>query len=166
MQQRTLLIEWLPKPSRDRQIRTNLSHGLHVAPALHISGTASCGGNPTRGAKRERARERESAMELKIRAVVVAMAMVLLLVAASTTAAAGQSLCKMTQEGLAACKPCIATVKPEEKPSEACCAALKQADLPCLCSYKNSDLLPYLGIDPKQAMQLPVKCNIAPPQPC
>ncbi|CAL9051313.1 unnamed protein product [Musa banksii] len=161
MQQRTLLIVWLPKPSRDPQIRTNLSHGLHVAPALHISGTASCGGNPTRGA-----RERERAMGLKLRAVVVAMAMVLLMVEASTTKAADQSLCKMTQEGLAACKPCIAMVKPEEKPSEACCAALKQADLQCLCSYKNSDLLPYLGIDPKQAMQLPAKCNIAPPQPC
>ncbi|KAJ8490385.1 hypothetical protein OPV22_012106 [Ensete ventricosum] len=105
-------------------------------------------------------------MELKLRTVVVAMAMVILLVAASTTAAAGQSLCNMTQVGLAACKPCIATVKPEEKPTEACCTALKQADLPCLCSYKNSDLLPYLGIDPKQAMQLPAKCNIAPPQQC
>ncbi|RWW21031.1 hypothetical protein GW17_00014831, partial [Ensete ventricosum] len=113
-----------------------------------------------------RSKEGERAMELKLRTVVVAMAMVLLLVAASTTAAAGQSLCNMTQVGLAACKPCIATVKPEEKPTEACCTALKQADLPCLCSYKNSDLLPYLGIDPKQAMQLPAKCNIAPPQQC
>ncbi|XP_042456040.1 putative lipid-transfer protein DIR1 [Zingiber officinale] len=79
------------------------------------------------------------------------------------------SLCNMSEDGMTACRPSISAARPpapEEKPAEACCLALKQANLTCLCSYKNSDLLPFLGIDPKLAMQLPAKCNIAPPQQC
>ncbi|CAL9064096.1 unnamed protein product, partial [Musa banksii] len=114
--------------------------------------------------ERERERERVTAMEWKLRSVALAMAVVLAV--ACTMEVAAQSLCKMSQEGLDACRPCISTVKPAEQPSDACCAALKQADLPCLCSYKNSVLLPYIGIDPKRAMQLPAKCSMAAPQQC
>lgn len=95
-----------------------------------------------------------------------AMAMVAVMVCIDVDVAAGQGLCKMTQEGLTACKPSISTGKAETNPTESCCSALKQADLTCLCSYKNSSLLQYLGIDPKLAMQLPAKCSIAPPQTC
>ncbi|URD81380.1 hypothetical protein MUK42_02371 [Musa troglodytarum] len=34
---------------------------------------------------------------------------------------------------------------PPSPPSAACCKAIADADLPCLCAYKNS---PLLGIDP------------------
>ncbi|KAG6529292.1 putative lipid-transfer protein DIR1 [Zingiber officinale] len=99
-------------------------------------------------------------------AAVMVMVMVALTVCINVDVAAGQGLCKMTQEGLTACKPSISTVKAEANPSEACCSALKQANLTCLCSFRNSNLLPYLGINPDLAMQLPAKCSIAPPQTC
>ncbi|RWW82358.1 hypothetical protein BHE74_00009188 [Ensete ventricosum] len=107
-------------------------------------------------------------MEWKLRSAALTVAVVLAVAACTMEmgAVAAQSLCKMSQEGVEACKPCISTVKPAEQPSDACCAALKQADLPCLCYYKNSNLLPYLGIDPKRAMQLPAKCSMVLPQQC
>ncbi|WOL11510.1 hypothetical protein Cni_G20273 [Canna indica] len=103
-------------------------------------------------------------MEKKLRTVALAMAVLLLVV--EMAAAGGQGPCKMSQEGLNACKPCIRSVKPEENPTDTCCAALKQADLSCLCGYKNSSLLPYLGIEPNRAMELPAKCNITLPEQC
>lgn len=74
--------------------------------------------------------------------------------------------CKMTQAGLDACKPAIMGPKPEPKPADECCTALKAADLNCLCSYKNSGWLALLNIDPNLAMQLPSKCDITPPATC
>lgn len=99
-------------------------------------------------------------------AAAAVMVMMAVMVCIQVDVAAGQGLCQMTPEGLAACKPSISTGKAEANPTEACCSALKQADLTCLCSYKKSNMLPLLGIDPKLAMQLPAKCSIAPPQTC
>ncbi|KAL0299097.1 UNVERIFIED_CONTAM: putative lipid-transfer protein DIR1 [Sesamum radiatum] len=51
-------------------------------------------------------------------------------------------------------------------PSARCCAGLLHADWGCLCSYKNSKLLPQLGIDVNLIMQLPTKCNVPHPAHC
>ncbi|RWR87184.1 putative lipid-transfer protein DIR1 [Cinnamomum micranthum f. kanehirae] len=73
------------------------------------------------------------------------------------------TLCGMTDEGIEACRPSIRTDDPVD-PSVDCCGALSKADIPCLCSYKNSVMLPSLGIDPNAALQVPAKCNLPPPQ--
>lgn len=78
---------------------------------------------------------------------------------------AAQVICNMTEEQLEACKPSVSGSNPSP-PSAECCAALKSADLPCLCSYKNSGFLPALGIDPDLAMQLPSKCGVTAPSDC
>ncbi|KAL1538141.1 hypothetical protein AAHA92_26918 [Salvia divinorum] len=76
-----------------------------------------------------------------------------------------QTICNMTVAGLTACKP-SATAPDPPPPSAACCSALSHADMKCLCSYKNSKVLPSLGIDPNLAMQLPQKCKIPHPPKC
>ncbi|KAM7527486.1 hypothetical protein LguiB_030896 [Lonicera macranthoides] len=73
-------------------------------------------------------------------------------------------LCSMNQEGLDECKPSV--TEPPANPTVKCCKALSGADLTCLCSYKNSMLLPTLGINPKLAMELPAKCKLTPPPNC
>ncbi|KAL5562206.1 hypothetical protein UlMin_031953 [Ulmus minor] len=78
------------------------------------------------------------------------------------------SFCNLSEEGLTACKPSVTEPNPSD-PTQACCqalSALSEDDLKCLCSYKNSMLLPSLGIDPNLAMGLPAKCNITPPADC
>ncbi|KAF3630993.1 putative lipid-transfer protein DIR1 [Capsicum chinense] len=85
----------------------------------------------------------------------------LLLIAGSS----GLSLCNMNDGGLTACKPSVTQPNPVE-PSASCCEALSGADLQCLCSYKNSFLLPSLGIDPELALALPTKCNLTSPPNC
>ncbi|CAH1447112.1 unnamed protein product [Lactuca virosa] len=73
-------------------------------------------------------------------------------------------ICNMTEDGLMACKPSVTTEKPVY-PSPECCKAVSGADMKCLCSYKESLILPSLGIDPGLALGLPVKCNLPAP-PC
>lgn len=69
------------------------------------------------------------------------------------------SICGMTSNGLMSCKDWVGG--PNSRPVSAdCCAALSSCDFKCMCSFKNSKLLPALGIDPTSAMQLPVKCNL------
>ncbi|XP_030547759.1 putative lipid-transfer protein DIR1 [Rhodamnia argentea] len=75
------------------------------------------------------------------------------------------TLCKMSDDQLTACKPAVTKPDPAE-PTPECCAALSAADLGCLCSYKNSAVLPALGIDPGLAMGLPAKCGLTPPADC
>ncbi|XP_040999657.1 putative lipid-transfer protein DIR1 [Juglans microcarpa x Juglans regia] len=70
-----------------------------------------------------------------------------------------QSLCNVPYSGLMECKPSVTPPNPTA-PSASCCSALSHADLRCLCSYRNSNLLPSLGIDPNLAMQLPGKCKL------
>ncbi|KAK8947125.1 hypothetical protein KSP39_PZI007177 [Platanthera zijinensis] len=87
----------------------------------------------------------------------------------SAEAADTWKLCNMNRDGVTACRPAISgssAEKPAPDPTGACCAALSNADLNCLCSYKNSGLLPYFGIDPDLAMQLPGKCNVPAPAKC
>lgn len=89
------------------------------------------------------------------------MILVVLLVERSSAV----TLCKMDDNGFAACKPSVTQPNPVD-PTPECCKAVSGADLPCLCSYKNSMVLPALGIDPNLAMGLPAKCNITPPANC
>nr|XP_033512731.1 putative lipid-transfer protein DIR1 [Nicotiana tomentosiformis] len=77
----------------------------------------------------------------------------------------GLSLCNMNEDGLTACKPSVIQPNPVA-PSASCCEALSGADLQCLCSYRNSLLLPSLGIDPELALALPPKCNLTSPANC
>lgn len=76
-----------------------------------------------------------------------------------------QSICKVSISGLMSCKPAVTAPNPSP-PSANCCSVLSHADLQCLCSYKNSNLLPSLGIDPNLAMQLPQKCKLPHPANC
>ncbi|XP_020550989.1 putative lipid-transfer protein DIR1 [Sesamum indicum] len=68
-------------------------------------------------------------------------------------------------EDLMACKPAVVPPRPPP-PSGRCCSALARADIRCLCTYKNSKLLPSLGIDPNLAVQLPDKCKLPHPAHC
>ncbi|EEF43304.1 lipid binding protein, putative [Ricinus communis] len=73
----------------------------------------------------------------------------------------GENPCRLTNEGIEACRPSVTGQNPAA-PSDACCAALSKADLQCLCFYKNNYpwLLSSYKIDPNLAMQLPVKCKL------
>ncbi|XP_073012962.1 putative lipid-transfer protein DIR1 [Typha latifolia] len=84
---------------------------------------------------------------------------------AVTVSKADEVICNMTQQGIDACKPSVSGSDPTP-PSKKCCSALAAADLPCLCSYRNSYLLPAYGIDPDLALQLPAKCHLALPAEC
>ncbi|GLT64809.1 hypothetical protein SLA2020_372790 [Shorea laevis] len=75
------------------------------------------------------------------------------------------TVCNMNEDGQDACKPSVKKSNPVD-PSPACCDALKGADLNCLCSYKDSFLLPTFGIDPKQAIAAPPKCGLTNPPNC
>ncbi|KAJ7961670.1 Protease inhibitor/seed storage/lipid transfer protein family protein [Quillaja saponaria] len=77
----------------------------------------------------------------------------------------GYELCNIDENGLKACKPSVTEPNPVD-PNVECCQALSGADLTCLCSYKNSMLLPTFGIDPNLAMGLPSKCNMTTPANC
>lgn len=73
----------------------------------------------------------------------------------------GQSFCRMTKEGLKACKPSVTgKANAVDPPSSGCCSAISNADLQCLCHYKDSGWLSFYGVDPDQAMGLPVKCKL------
>ncbi|MBA0628631.1 hypothetical protein Golax_021584, partial [Gossypium laxum] len=92
-----------------------------------------------------------------LQALILAMVMVM---AIATTDA--QSICNMPASGLMACKPAVTPPNPPP-PTSTCCSALSHADMRCLCSYKNSKLLPSLGIDPNLAMKLPSLCKLPHP---
>ncbi|ONK78206.1 uncharacterized protein A4U43_C02F15640 [Asparagus officinalis] len=94
------------------------------------------------------------------------LAIVLLFLSAALLAVQRtEAICSMSSEGMEACKPSVSGPSPAP-PSEDCCSALRDADLDCLCSYRNSALLPTLGIDPDLAVKLPKKCGLTPPQEC
>uniref|UniRef100_A0A0D9WXR8 Bifunctional inhibitor/plant lipid transfer protein/seed storage helical domain-containing protein n=1 Tax=Leersia perrieri TaxID=77586 RepID=A0A0D9WXR8_9ORYZ len=93
---------------------------------------------------------------------------VALMLAASAGLAHG--ICNLSDEGLQACKPAAAVRNPVDTPSSKCCAALRAADLPCLCGYKGSASARLwgrlYGIDLNRAMTLPGKCGLTLPARC
>ncbi|XP_056176873.1 putative lipid-transfer protein DIR1 [Syzygium oleosum] len=86
-------------------------------------------------------------------------AILLGLMVAIACCADAQTICNMTYSELMACKPAATPPNPPPPTSE-CCAGLSHADLKCFCQYKNSTILPSIGVDPKLAMELPSKCKI------
>lgn len=89
---------------------------------------------------------------------VVVMMIVMVMVMKMTSGDPG--LCKMTKDGLEACRPSAASGQNAPPPTKECCSALSNADLQCLCRFKGSGLLSFYGIDPDKAMALPISCNI------
>ncbi|OMP14317.1 hypothetical protein COLO4_00060 [Corchorus olitorius] len=94
-----------------------------------------------------------------------AVAFVATLVVVVMATADGQTICNMPVSALMECKPAVTPPKPPP-PTPSCCSSLSHADMRCLCSYKSSNLLPSLGIDPNLAMQLPSICNLPHPAKC
>ncbi|OIT22908.1 PREDICTED: putative lipid-transfer protein DIR1 [Nicotiana attenuata] len=76
--------------------------------------------------------------------------------------AAGDSSCGLSIADLMSCKPAVSGPKPLP-PSEKCCTALSKADLPCLCTFKNSPMISAFKINATLAMDLPSKCNLSSP---
>lgn len=73
-------------------------------------------------------------------------------------------LCNMTIADFMECKPAVSGDKPLP-PTPACCKALKGANIPCLCGFKNTNYPAMFGIDPNLALLLPYKCSL-PPATC
>ncbi|QHO36475.1 hypothetical protein HN51_029774 [Arachis hypogaea] len=64
------------------------------------------------------------------------------------------------------CKPAVTLPNPLP-PSEVCCSVLSKGDLlKCLCPFKESPLLPSMGIDPNLVVLLPKKCHLPQPYIC
>ncbi|PIA35866.1 hypothetical protein AQUCO_03400035v1 [Aquilegia coerulea] len=106
----------------------------------------------------------------KSQAPVVVMVIMFLLLGVSSgnkilKGSKAMNLCNMSEDDLKICKPSVTKPNPVD-PTLDCCTALSKADLTCLCSYKNSMVLPMYGIDPDLAMQLPAKCSLTPPTTC
>ncbi|KAG9446451.1 hypothetical protein H6P81_012579 [Aristolochia fimbriata] len=91
---------------------------------------------------------------------------VLMMVFAAVAVIGKAEICNLTEEDLMACKPSVSGTNPVDPPAPECCSALQKADFPCLCGYKNSFLLPSMGIDPTLALQLPERCKITPAPRC
>ena len=73
--------------------------------------------------------------------------------------------CGISISDLMTCKA-AASGRRSPNPSRKCCRVLKRANLPCLCTYRDSRELPLLGIDPRLAVRLPAKCGLATPVGC
>ncbi|XP_055814764.1 putative lipid-transfer protein DIR1 [Solanum dulcamara] len=97
-------------------------------------------------------------MEAKQKFVIFAA----LVIVAAIMASAESPSCGLTINDLMTCKPAVSGPKPLP-PSDKCCAALGKADLPCLCSFKNSPLLSTFNINSTLAMDLPSKCKLKSP---
>ncbi|KAA8536133.1 hypothetical protein F0562_028611 [Nyssa sinensis] len=90
-------------------------------------------------------------MEAYTKLVIVAMVLVASIGNEPAVEAIGQTICGISFDSLMSCKPAVTGPSPAQ-PSLTCCSALSNADLQCLCSYKNSKLLPSFGIDPNLAI--------------
>ncbi|KAL9316894.1 hypothetical protein ACSQ67_013411 [Phaseolus vulgaris] len=74
-------------------------------------------------------------------------------------------VCGVSVTDLMTCKAAVTPPSPSE-PSDECCSVVSKVDMDCICNYKNSPLLPSLGIDPDLALQLPAKCKLDKTPPC
>ncbi|MVD52305.1 hypothetical protein D8763_20555 [Proteus mirabilis] len=102
-------------------------------------------------------------MEAKQKLVIfVALVMVASVGFEMAAAGSGDSPCGLSIGDLMSCKPAVSGPKPLP-PSEKCCAALGKADLPCLCTFKNSPMISAFKINATLAMDLPSKCNLNSP---
>ncbi|KAI3732706.1 hypothetical protein L1987_63913 [Smallanthus sonchifolius] len=93
--------------------------------------------------------------------MVVARAPVVVFLVLAAVIGGSQALeiCDMTEDGLVACNLSVTNPNPVD-PIPECCKAVAGADMKCLCSYRDSSMLPSLGIDPVLAVGLPAKCSL------
>ncbi|KAI3803666.1 hypothetical protein L1987_31825 [Smallanthus sonchifolius] len=99
-------------------------------------------------------------MESYTKLAIVAIVLVATLVT-EPMATNGLVICGVTTDGLKTCQPSVAkNVDPLPPPTAECCTALGNADMPCFCKLKDSSMLGFYDIDPKHAMELPVKCKL------
>jgi len=75
----------------------------------------------------------------------------------------GAVLCNIDSDKLNLCRAAVTGRNPPP-PDAQCCGVIRQANLPCLCSYKS--ILPALGINAKNALALPGKCGLKSPPNC
>ncbi|KAK4803234.1 hypothetical protein SAY86_001437 [Trapa natans] len=73
-----------------------------------------------------------------------------------------QTICNVPLSSLMACTPAATPPNPL-LPTASCCSSLLHVDMGCICSYKNPNIFPSLGIDPNLAMQILTKCNLCEP---
>ena len=117
--------------------------------------------------EREKRVFRERKMAKKLATSFIILLIAILLVGRNPKVEAQGIICNVSQEGLLACRSAVTKPNPAN-PSAACCAALANANLPCLCAFKNSNptAMRLVGIDPDLATALPTKCNLPTPDKC
>ncbi|KAH0727522.1 hypothetical protein KY285_003218 [Solanum tuberosum] len=94
--------------------------------------------------------------------LVIFFATLLIVATIGIEMASADSWCGLTINDLMTCKSAVSGPKPLP-PSDKCCAALTKADLPCLCTFKNSPMLSSFKINSTLAMDLPSKCKLDSP---
>ncbi|KAJ8530152.1 hypothetical protein K7X08_036987 [Anisodus acutangulus] len=92
----------------------------------------------------------------------VIFAALLMVAAIRIEMVAAGDMCGLSISDLMECKPAVSGTKPLP-PSANCCAALSKADLPCLCTFKNSPMLSMYKINSTLAIDLPSKCKLHSP---
>ncbi|KAI4312494.1 hypothetical protein MLD38_037301 [Melastoma candidum] len=95
---------------------------------------------------------------------VVAVVVVMVMVSAIGTDAQLFGDCRVSIDEIRTCEPAV-TRGSRKDPTNACCSVLRMADLPCLCGYKTSPLIPST-VDIRLAMELPSKCSLTLPPHC
>ncbi|MQM17897.1 hypothetical protein Taro_050879, partial [Colocasia esculenta] len=142
-------------------------HGRHLFPLRGTKGAPRVGSVGFTGARTATAAEMGGKRGSSAMAVwaVSALLAAALLSARAAEGMAALEICNMDAEKLADCLPAVRGPVPPS-PSDSCCAALRAADLPCFCRYKDSLILRSVGIDPKLAAALPTKCSIELPPEC
>ncbi|KMZ63005.1 putative Lipid binding protein [Zostera marina] len=92
--------------------------------------------------------------------------LVALMVVVAVNVVDGQKVCNISRTEFDACLPAMTDPDPA-LPSQECCENIHNANLPCMCSYKDSYLATtILSVDTKLAMELPPKCGLVLPSPC
>ncbi|MCD7466736.1 hypothetical protein HAX54_003741 [Datura stramonium] len=92
-----------------------------------------------------------------------ALIMTTVQIVTSNAAGTPTTICRVTINELAQCLPAVMGKKPPN-PTPACCAALRKADLRCMCNQKSE--LGKFGISSAAAMKLPKECRINVPAGC
>ncbi|XP_028758477.1 putative lipid-transfer protein DIR1 [Neltuma alba] len=96
-----------------------------------------------------------------VKVFVVLLAAILMAMGMLGGGAEGVVLCNTDSTKLNLCRAAVTGRNPPP-PTQACCAVVRHANLPCLCKYRS--VLPSLGIDPKNVFALPSKCGLRSPQ--
>ncbi|KMZ60634.1 putative Lipid binding protein [Zostera marina] len=92
--------------------------------------------------------------------------LVALMVVAAVSIVDSQKVCNISRAEFNECWPAMTAPNPT-LPSNQCCENIRNADLPCMCSYKDSYLAStVLQVDTELAMKLPKKCGLVLPSPC